>query len=249
MFVKFPDQGARETPVSATKEIGVRVCWLAPWIFVLSGPGGGAPRLLSPGSRLLVIGDSHTAGHFGDELDRQLRARGLEVHTVGSSGATAEHYLSGKGTRVGFADHALDGRVEKTLCHETPRLETLIASDHPDLIVVALGANFRWASPEEMALQVGGLGEIAKRHHLPLIWVGPPHTRQDAEDPHSLEDFDERMELVVKPYGTYFSSAPLTPEYAGTDGVHYNGDSGKALAGKWAQGLLETVFVDYRGGD
>jgi len=201
-------------------------------------PSGGK---IGSGNKVLVIGDSHTAGTYGDELDRLLRAKGAQVHTVGSSGASADNYISGKGTTVGYADHKVNGQTEKTASHATPKLEDLIAQDKPDVIVVNLGANFRGAGPGGVKAQVSKLGEIAKKHNIRMVWVGPPRTRDDMANPSSLQKFDQDMQAAVKPYGDYISSAPFTPEYAGSDGVHYGGSKGTELAKKWAAGVAGAL--------
>ncbi|MBT9586509.1 hypothetical protein IV102_24410 [bacterium] len=190
---------------------------------------------IGQGSRVLVIGDSHTAGAYGNELDRQLRARGAQVHTIGSSGASASNFINGRGTTVGYAEHGTDGRVQRTARHATPKLEDLIQQDRPDTIVVNLGANFRGASPAQLQSQVRSLGEVARRHNIPIKWVGPPKPRQ--ADAGAVQRFDEQMAAAVAPFGEYISSVPYTPEYAGGDGVHYGGTRGTQLAQQWAQGI------------
>lgn len=198
------------------------------------GPSGGS---IKSGSKVLVIGDSHTAGAFGDELDRLLRAKGAQVHTVGSSGATADNFVTGKGTTVGFADHKVNGQTEKTSSHATPKLEDLINQDKPDTILVNLGANFRGAGPGGIKKQVDEIGQIAKKHGIKITWVGPPTTRADESNRGSLQKFDEDMKAAVAPYGSYLSSAPFTPKYNGGDGVHYSG----AEAKQWAAGVAGAV--------
>ena len=197
-------------------------------------PTGGQVK---SGSKVLVIGDSHTAGAFGDELDRLLRAKGAQVHTVGSSGATADNFISGKGTTVGYADHKINGQTQKTAAHATPKLEELINEDKPDTILVNLGANFRGAGPSGIKKQVDEIGQIAKKHGIKITWVGPPTTRQDESNRSSLQKFDEDMKAAVAPYGTYVSSAPFTPKYSGGDGVHYSGEAAK----QWAAGVAGAV--------
>lgn len=210
-----------------------------------SSGGGDASQQAPPttggqvksGSKVLVIGDSHTAGAFGDELDRLLRAKGAQVHSVGSSGATADNFISGKGTTVGYADRKVNGQTQKTAAHATPKLEELIQEDKPDTILVNLGANFRGAGPSAIKKQVDEIGQIAKKHGIKITWVGPPTTRQDESNRSSLQKFDQDMKAAVAPYGTYVSSAPFTPKYSGGDGVHYSGEAAK----QWAAGVAGAV--------
>jgi len=194
---------------------------------------------IGAGNRVLVIGDSHTAGLYGDELDRQLRGRGAQVHTVGSSGASASNFINGRGTKVGYADHRVDGKTDRVASHATPKLEDLINQDKPDVIVVNLGANFRGASPAQLESQVKSLGEVAKRHNIPVKWVGPPKPAKG--DAGTVQRFDQQMAAAVAPYGEYISSVPYTPEYAGADGHHYSGTRGKQLAQQWAQGIASNL--------
>lgn len=199
------------------------------------------PGQIGPGKRVLVIGDSHTAGHYGDELDKQLRARGAQVHTIGSSGASASNFISGRGTTVGYADHGVDGKTQKTASHATPKLEELINQDKPDVIVVNLGANFRGAGQAGIESQVRSLGEIAKRHNIPIKWVGPPKPAPARLNMEEVQRFDQQLAAAVAPYGEYISSVPYTPEYAGGDGLHYGGTRGKQLAQQWAQGIASNL--------
>ena len=168
------------------------------------------PGQIGPGNRVLVIGESQTAGLYGDELDRQLRSRGAQVHTVGSSGASASNFINGRGTTVGYADHGMDGRTQKTASHATPRLEELIQQDKPDVIVVNLGANFRGAGEAGIQSQVRSLGEVAKKHNIPIKWVGPPKPAKPNME--SVQRFDQQMAAAVAPYGESISSVLYTPE-------------------------------------
>ncbi|MBX3171399.1 MAG: hypothetical protein KF760_28585 [Candidatus Eremiobacteraeota bacterium] len=215
---------------------------LAPTPVAAASPAGSPrPGRIGPGNRVLVIGDSHTAGHYGDELDKQLRARGARVHTIGSSGASASNFINGRGTTVGYADHGMDGKTRKTASHATPKLEELIQQDKPDVIVVNLGANFRGASPAGIQSQVQSLGEVAKRHNIPIKWVGPPKPAPARLNMEAVQRFDQQMAAAVAPYGEYLSSLPYTPEYAGGDGLHYGGTRGKQLAQQWAQGIASNL--------
>lgn len=202
---------------------------------------GLSPVPIQPGTQVLEIGDSHTVGPFGRELDRLMRGTGADISTVGSAGASAVTYTNGAPTRSGYWQKLADGREESAgtgESHPTPKLVDLIGSERPDVLLVNLGANFRQGN---VMAQVKLLGDIAKEHSLPLVWVGPPKTRQDVADPSSIEDFDRRMAEAVAPYGSYLASSPFTPEYAGNDGIHYGGPRGKELARGWAAAVYREV--------
>lgn len=194
----------------------------------------GSPTNIGPGTKVLMIGDSHTVGAFGTELDKQLRSTGAQVATYGASGSSATQWANGGTTSSGFVTRGADGSVQQPPWNSRqsiPRLEELIAREKPGVIIVNLGANFRNGDPSS---QVRSLGEIAKRHGIKLIWVGPPKTREDSGNDSSIKAFDQKMAAAMAPYGTYIASDPFTPTYSGSDGLHYGADAGK----KWAQGIF-----------
>ncbi len=196
-----------------------------------------APTSIGPGTRVLMIGDSHTVGAFGAELDAKLRSTGAQVATYGASGSSATQWANGGTTRSGWVARGANGQVEQppwNQPHAIPKLEELIAREKPGLIIVNLGANFRNGDPTS---QVRSLGEVAKKHGIKLIWVGPPKTREDSGDDSAIKAFDQKMAAAMAPYGTYIPSDPFTPTYSGSDGLHYGSEAGK----KWAQGVFGQI--------
>ena len=208
-----------------------------------AAPGGAATgsSRIGPGTKVLEIGDSHTVGAFGKELDAKLRGSGAQVATYASAGATASTFVQGKPTRYGYWQKGADGS-EKTVGYgnsaSTPPLEQLIAKEKPNVLVVNLGANFRGSDPKS---QVDQIGQIAKKHGIPVVWVGPPTTAKDMGNRGSLQKFDQQMAQAVAPYGRYISSAPHTPRYSGGDGIHFGGSEGNQLARQWAQGVFQAI--------
>ena len=65
--------------------------------------------------RVLYIGDSHTTGAFGAELDRLMRTLpSQEVATYGSCGSAPIHWNTSWGktynTKCGYYEHVLNGK-------------------------------------------------------------------------------------------------------------------------------------------
>ena len=206
-----------------------------------SSTGGASPVKIGPGTKVLQIGDSHSVGAFGKELDAKLRGTGAQVATYASAGATASTFVQGKSTKYGYWEKHADGS-QRTVGYgqsaQTPRLDNLIAKERPGVIVVNLGANFRGSNPKG---QVAELGQVAKKYGIPIVWVGPPKTAKDNSNPGSLAKFDQEMAAAVAPYGTYVSSAKHTPRYSGGDGIHYGGSQGTQLAKNWAGGVFREI--------
>lgn len=208
-------------------------------------PGQGAsPVNIGPGTKVLEIGDSHTVGVFGDELDSKLRGTGAQVATYASAGASADWFVKGTPTKYGYSERHADGSKSTTpygQSHATPKLEQLIAKEKPQVIVVNLGANFRGSGPAGIKQQVSSLGEIAKKHNIPIVWVGPPKSQKDNANSGTLQKFDQDMAAAVAPYGTYVASTPFVPKYVGNDGLHFGGAEGNKIAKGWANGVFQAI--------
>lgn len=239
-----PDQraSAPPTPVEPSRDITV-------------SPSGGAPgdRVgpIGAGSRVLMIGDSHTAGRFGRDMDALLRRTGATVQTYGSSSAVPSWFTDGTPTRWGFWGHHENGSVDAPADwrqpHATPRIQDIIARDHPDTMLVALGANMRTRSADQIRQQVDDIAGVARRNNVRLIWIGPPRQRGDESNPSTLDRFYGNLQQALTPYGArLIDSRPYTPRYVGSDsaGVHYTGAAGQAAADRWAQGVFGAIQGD-----
>lgn len=201
----------------------------------------GGPTSIGNGTKVLMIGDSHTVGTFGTELDQKLRSTGAQVETYGASGSSASQWVNGGTTSSGFVARHADGSVQQPPWNSrqsVPKLEELIAKNKPDVIIVNLGANFRGGDP---TAQVRSLGEVVKKYGIKLIWVGPPKTREDSSNSSSIQAFDQKMASAIAPYGTYIASDPFTPSYSGGDGIHYSGSQGNQIARSWADSIFGQI--------
>jgi len=232
-----PALGGGSGPVPSTGEVAAPT-----GAAQMTSAGGASPVKIGPGTRVLEIGDSHTVGAFGKELDAKLRSTGAQVSTYASAGATASTFVNGKSTKYGYWQKETGGQ-ERTVGYgqsaQTPRLDDLIAKEKPQVIVVNLGANFRGGHPKS---EVDQLGQVAQKHGIPIVWVGPPKTAKDSADPSSLVKFDREMASAVAPYGKYISSNRHTPKYSGGDGIHYSGSQGTQLSKQWANGVFTDIL-------
>jgi hypothetical protein len=199
------------------------------------------PAKIGRGTRVLEIGDSHSVGTFGQELDRRLRGTGARVSTYASAGADASDFVNGTPNKYGYWEKRANGQ-EKSVGYgrqaAPPKFEQLLDREKPDVIVVNLGANFRSGNPKA---EVDKIGRIAKKHGIPLVWVGPPKTAKDNGNPASIKAFDRKMKAAVAPYGEYIASSKHTDRYAGGDGLHYSGAEGTRIAKQWAKGVFQAI--------
>lgn len=202
---------------------------------------GASPVKIGAGTKALVIGDSHSVGTFGKELDKLMRGTGAQVSTYASAGATGSTFVNGNSTKYGYWEKRADGTESTTnygQSRATPKLESLIGREKPHVIIVNLGANFRSGDPKS---QVDQIGQIAKKYNIPLVWVGPPKTAKDNSNPASLQQFDQKMAAAVAPYGKYVPSTPHVSRYSGGDGLHFGGSQGTQIAKQWASGVFRSI--------
>jgi len=211
---------------------------------------------IRPGRKVLVIGDSHTAGTFGTELDRQLRKAGATVATYGSCGTTPASWLKGTATRCGYVVHHVDGKLESpvwrvpnpeyahdhtkpkynVIPHPTPLLSDLMQQEHPDVVIVALGANDA-SDGKAVRADAAKLAGIATSTGAQCIWIGPPSGDPNVVDPALTERVNNALRGTVSGTCTYIDSRPFTPVYHGPDGRHFD----KATGAAWADGVVGIV--------
>jgi hypothetical protein len=167
---------------------------------------------LAAGTRVLLVGDSHTHGAFGQELERLLVAQQVNVLRRAKIGSAPKYWW--------------------------PRLPALLQQHQPEVVIVALGANMRgYPSARGTALHVRKTVQLIVRA-LPkarIIWIGPPRQRADGD-----ADLARFNAIIKKGLGTqvrFIDSAALTPRYVGRDGVHYATAPGKA----WARGAFAAL--------
>ena len=60
------------------------------------------PKLINKQSVVLHIGDSHTAGIYGKEMDSLFRKTGAKITTVGSSGSSPSWWINEATTKAQF---------------------------------------------------------------------------------------------------------------------------------------------------
>lgn len=202
--------------------------------------------MLGPDDRVLHIGDSHTVGIYGQEMDKHLRSSGAKVETYGSAGSSPHWWITGQTTRSGFfsrnQDEVTDQPAKWNDPHATPKLKTLLERFRPNVVVFSLGANLISASPATIEKQMREVADMAKATGTRIIWVGPPDGRESKKPTSKQNALYQTLEKVAKEYGDFIDSRPLT-EYPATggDGVHYWGKEGSKQAKSWASDVFRQL--------
>jgi hypothetical protein len=204
----------------------------------------------SGSERILLLGDSHMVGHFGEHFHKRLHELGkYEVLSIGIGGAGSVHYtLPMKNFCCGYKiRHTKTGdsilpkmqvpRIEfgTTQTGEvvgkawSGKLENLLIDYSPDLVILFLGSNY--ANNHSGLLQI-----IQKRTPLAkIIWIGP----------FKRVNLDSRLHAIKKANtnGEVFTFIP-GHDIAGHDTLttfHLSDYSAKKAVGKLIPRLIHVL--------
>lgn len=225
-------------------------------------PGVEAPDTFTPadGQRVLVLGDSHSAGTFGQALDLLLRSHpGTDVVTVGNCGVSPDAYLEMKSAYCGSLVIDVDAdQVEyKRRRRVIPQLPELLEAHDPELTVVALGANqihTAFKRPEEAKEDIRRLAAHLEARGSRCVWIGPPFGSPKKKPVAKMNHLYEVLEEALPESCTLVDSRPESMpflDYAQIakrakrrgDGRHFDslGIVGKAAARRWALSVFEVL--------
>jgi hypothetical protein len=223
---------------------------------------------------ILVVGDSHTAGSFGQKLDDSLRAvPGGRVATYGVCSASPQSYFSETPHPCGhlFRDFSkkppakwLGGRVYKVTRPDgkggtreiemvkTPDLVQLQSDHAPTVTVVALGSNMPISADS-----IKRTLEAVHKSGSACVWIGPPDMRRPSSG---------QIDAVYATLAKNRVSASVTLEEArkdscrlidsrafaylrypeaGEDGTHYGGELAP-LGAKWGADAAAAVLAAFK---
>jgi hypothetical protein len=194
---------------------------------------------------LLYIGDSHTVGTFGQELDRLLRTAEApaEVATYGSCGSSPEWWVSGHPTNCGYFEHVESAQPKHIAGALTPILDDLLARLKPSLTIVELGANEVGSPRETIRADASATMKAIADAGSRCIWIGPPKGR--VFDPAKFDEMYSALADAAAQTGcTLIDSRPwLEYPATGGDGIHYDslGATGVAMAKDWAAKVFSAI--------
>lgn len=213
---------------------------------------GGAANL----NRVLLIGDSLSAGPFGREMQHFLIDQFGEsrMYLIAACGSSPENWLNGEpefttrcGYRVKTPKQNLLGEYDNGRRPDpfpVPKLETLLPKVRPNIVLVQLGTNWfdileRNSSAEEIQRLEGILERFVRtvqsaESHPELIWISPPDSARFRSVQGKVTDLLKRT-ARKKRFRLIDSSSMVryVPGQSGGDGVHYSAPD----AEKWAAGV------------
>ncbi len=191
---------------------------------------------------ILIIGDSHTVGPFGQKLDQLLRNEGAQVATYASCGSIARWWYSAQKTTCGYYKRGLDGVEFSTTSHITPLFKNLLSEIKPDAVIVELGTNYVMNPSDAFAIEdMQTMAADIKAAGADCFWILPPDMRK------FRSDLPRLGRLVTEAAGEscrLFDSAQFTQYPAnGGDGIHYWSAEGTPLARAWATEAFNAYLV------
>jgi len=199
--------------------------------------------LLTPqsfGSTTLFIGDSHSVGYFGQELDRKLRTlKDMNVRSAASCGSIIRWWYKGTPTPCGYRSVTIDGKISTADKAPTPLVLDLLEETKPDLVIIEQGANYIGYPDETLAKDIDRLLTDVEKYHSKCLWVSPPDSRKFREERKILVP---KIEKLVQGRCQWFDSLQDThyPDTGG-DGIHYGTTSMKPIAFEWAGDVFKVV--------
>jgi hypothetical protein len=190
-------------------------------------------NMVLAGLTILVLGDSHMAGHdyLISSLHDALENQGAVVHSYGMCGASADAWLEKTTVSCGRAErHDKAQPVAETGKQEyTWTINDLLEKHHPNLVIVeAADAMGGYGSPELPKAwiydQVRALSGRIRAANASCVWVGPiwgaansPYHKVDAR----VAELSQFLSQSVAPCRYVDSTRFAKPgEWPTTDGQH-----------------------------
>ncbi|HOJ85325.1 MAG: hypothetical protein N2Z60_02215 [Elusimicrobiales bacterium] len=188
---------------------------------------------------VLFIGDSHSVGPFGKELDALLRREGYKTYTYASCGSISEWWFSEKETKCGyfFKDETTE---KKGLAEKTPDIEKLLKEIKPDYTIIELGANYKPIKNDEFIIKdISKLVDTVLKYDSKCLWVTNPDSRKLKEE---IPRVKELINFAINSRCEIFDSTKVTkypedPQIG--DGLHYSNQALTPVAINWAREVFD----------
>lgn len=201
-------------------------------------------------SKVLYLGDSMSMGAFGRTLDANMRSEELEVYTYVAGGASPFYWLSRYepiSCSIGYWEKTPTLEKRVGYIRAVPKVETLLDSYKPDVVVVQTGVNLyatlrskRREKAENIKLVETLIMDMCRAVHSKgahSYWITPPESHPKRFSSDLQQELTTIMKRVVGGLGgRVFESADVTNWTAkypsGSDGIHYGPDQSIDWASK-----------------
>ncbi|WP_413578293.1 SGNH/GDSL hydrolase family protein [Bdellovibrio sp. HCB290] len=191
---------------------------------------------------VLLVGDDHVAGAFGNALDRYLRTIAVDVNTIAQCGSNPDNWTGSSTdfvpTRCGFWQRNESGQEKRSKDFKPRSFEEELAKADPDLTLIVLGT-FMLTDSKEMANQrepiekmVAEVGKVASR----CIWIGPPQIKKQPYAA-NLQEGVRLLEGILKKRRCEFIDSTKFSKYHGKNGLDYQVAAGT----NWGAAVSKVV--------
>ncbi|WP_413294724.1 SGNH/GDSL hydrolase family protein [Bdellovibrio sp. HCB185ZH] len=192
----------------------------------------------------VFVGDSHSYGKFGEEIDKYLRSVSKNVTSIASCGSSPSTWMvegkNFKSTNCGYWRRDIKGKEIRVQEHQVDSLPKELSALHPDLTVIALGTNIL-STPTNIQSEkksIQALLDTVKKNDSECIWIGPPDTSNKNLKLNLADGVKEIKALAEKANCAFIDSSELTKYSAGKgDGIHY----GPKDASAWGKQVVAKI--------
>jgi hypothetical protein len=201
--------------------------------------------IITPDSRVLHIGDSHSVGVYGHAIDDLMRQTGASVSTTAVAGSNPTWFMNGTVGKCGYYSKDENGKVvspsDWRTPMQTPLLQNMIDTYKPSVLVVSLGANMVGYSESSIRSQIDSICDKAKAAGCKIVWVGPPDSR--SQDKNQVAKLYNVLNSEVGKYDGVVVDSRQYTKYpsSGGDGLHYSGNEGTQTAKNWANSVMNAI--------
>ncbi|HEY8365592.1 MAG TPA: hypothetical protein VIL57_00455 [Bacteroidia bacterium] len=194
---------------------------------------------------ILILGDSHLVGDFGEYLHRYLyKMDKYDITSIAIGGAGSVHFtmtmknfccgykirVSKKGEVVGEKERFRTLEIQRVLTNEVVykeydgKLSKLVAAEKPDIVLIALGSNYVNAHQDLINIIQSNSADSK------IIWIGP----------FLRENFQARIDAILKITNKYKIPLVRSDDIIGNDTLTTTHFYGKT-ASNWALKVTERL--------
>ncbi|WP_210415695.1 SGNH/GDSL hydrolase family protein [Bdellovibrio sp. ZAP7] len=192
----------------------------------------------------VFVGDSHSYGQFGEEIDKYLRSVSKNVTSIAGCGSSPSTWMADgkkfKSTNCGYWRRDIKGQEIRVKEHQVDSFSKELSALHPDLTVIALGTNIL-STPTNILSEkksIQAMLDTIKKNDSECIWIGPPDTGNKTLKLNLADGVKEIKALVEKANCAFVDSSELTKYPAGkSDGIHY----GPKDSAEWGKKVVAKI--------
>jgi len=194
-------------------------------------------------STVLFIGDSHSVGPFGWQMDENLRNDGHTVATFASCGSIPKWWSTGQKTTCGYFARDIHGAKTQATTMTTPLIKDILIDMRPDAVILEFGGNYVNTPSDQFVINdIKSIVKTIKDTGASCFWITNPDTRNNR---HHIPRILNLIKTAVGDDCPIFESHKVTkyPETGG-DGIHYWNTLGTPIAREWAN-KAHQAFKEY----